>query len=833
MPNLTPAINFGRCSKKVIDVFLESVKYAHRNRYEFLTPELLLYFIVSQTEFKEFCKEYRINRIALKYELKQYIELQERFPEGTTPHSMMSAELSRLLLILNMISKEFAMNLGLLQEDAGDGAEDDENHRIYEDVVDIPVVLREMYSLDEECMARVLLEKYLGDSPFGWFTELLDYYKDERPGDPESKTGLPPFIKAEAIINGKPVDISNLGNDEVFKNMMKQANRLFHTLGTASHAAKAAENDEDAIGHHEEWEDLVIRLNQTYQKKNPLIGRERELSRCIRILCRKDKNNPLFIGEPGVGKTALIYGLTRMIEENRVPEWLRGHTVYALDMASMVAGASFHGEFEKRMKSVLEGARARGNCILYIDEIHSICDTGGGANSINAAELLKPYLEDGSIRFIGSTTYQDYHKSMAGKKAIARRFGLIDVKEPSVEETIAILDGLLPGYEQHHGVRYDKEAVRYAVEQSAALIHDRFMPDKAIDIIDEAGAWLQQNPWLNKNGQPKAARYQKVNKEIVKTILTDVCRIDAKSLTSESNADLRTLAARIGSEIFGQEKAIDSVVRAVMMAKAGLKEPGKPMASLLFVGPTGVGKTEVCKVLARELGVTFQRFDMSEYTEKHTISKLIGSPAGYIGYDEGGLLTDAVRKTPSCVLLLDEIEKAHSDIYNILLQVMDYACLTDNKGNKADFRNVILVMTSNAGAQYSSQAAIGFAGGLSKGQAMLDTVKKTFKPEFLNRLTDTVVFNDMNLEMARRILHKKLGQLSERLAAHGATMTLDAAAQEFLLNQGFNAQYGAREMDRAIAQYLTPLLTDALLFGKLSKGGHATVAYNGNGLEIK
>ena len=377
-------------------------------------------------------------------------------------------------------------------------------------------------------------------------------------------------------------------------------------------------------------------------------------------------------------------------------------------------------------------------------------------------------------------------------------------------------------------MKYDEEAVKYAVEQSDARICDRFLPDKAIDIIDEAGAYLQQNPFLNKNGEPKAARYQKVNKDVIKKILIEVCRIDANALASESNDDLKDLDKRISSDIYGQDEAIKNVVRSVMMSKAGLMDPDKPIASLLFVGPTGVGKTEVCKVLARELGVELIRFDMSEYTEKHTISKLIGSPAGYVGYEEGGLLTDAIRKTPNCVLLLDEIEKAHSDIYNILLQVMDYARLTDNKGNKADFRNVILIMTSNAGAQFAGQAGIGFGGGLSKGQAMLDTVKKTFKPEFLNRLSGTVVFNEMDKTMASLILDKKLRQLSQRLATKNVTMTLAPQAHEFLLTKGFTKQYGAREMDRAIQQYLTPMLMEEILFGKLKKGGEAKIVADGN-----
>ena len=672
-------------------------------------------------------------------------------------------------------------------------------------------------------------------------TDELDQFMSQLDTCPDEPTGSmlsSDFLKMLQILKekislrqgDKEVDINDifasidcLGGDSVAKYILNKYMGSAEEIWIDTEAAETSE--------HEAWLDMVTDLSETYKTRNPLIGRSRELERCIRILCRKDKNNPLFIGEPGVGKTAMIYGLARMIDEGNVPEWLKGQSVYALDMTSVVAGASYHGEFEKRMKTVLEGARSHGNCILCIDEIHTICDTGGH-NSVNAADILKPYLEDGSIRFIGSTTYQDYNKSIAGKKSIARRFGLIDIKEPGIEESIEIINGLLPLYERHHGVKYADDAVRYAVEQSSALITDRFLPDKAIDIIDEAGAYLQQNPLIGKSGKKKQARFQKIDRSIIQTILTDVCRIDSKSLVNESNNNLRNLDKRIEDSIYGQSEAIRQVVRSVMMSKAGLMEPGKPIASLLFVGPTGVGKTAVCQVLAQELGIELIRFDMSEYTEKHTISKLIGSPAGYVGYEDGGLLTDAIRKNPSCVLLLDEIEKAHEDIYNILLQVMDYARLTDNKGNKADFHNVILIMTSNAGAQYAGQASIGFQGGTSKGQAMLSQVRKTFKPEFLNRLSGTVVFNDMDMHMAGLILDKKLRQLSQRLAGKNVTMTVQDSAKAFLLEKGFSAQYGAREMDRTIQLYLTPLLMESILFGKLAKGGHAIIKGKPDGLEI-
>jgi len=590
----------------------------------------------------------------------------------------------------------------------------------------------------------------------------------------------------------------------------------------------------DDTEHTAPWKDFVLNINEHIADHNPLIGREKELERTIQILCRKDKNNPLHVGEPGVGKTALVYGLASMIEAGRVPDKLKGMKIYSMDMGTLLAGTQFRGDFEKRIKAIMDGIEKEGKAIVYIDEIHNMVGAGQtNEGSMDASNMLKPYLEKGSIRFIGSTTYQEYNRYFAKSKGIVRRFQQIDISEPSIDETIQIIEGLINGYEAYHGVKYDAAAIRYAVEKSAQFIADRFLPDKAIDLIDEAGAYRQLHPLTNKKGEPKAKRYQTVDTHLIADILAKVCKIDAKALTGDDNSQLEDLSDRISSQIYGQDEAVRKVVEAVQMSKAGLLEGDKPLASLLFVGPTGVGKTEVCKVLAKELGIELVRFDMSEYTEKHTVAKLIGSPAGYVGYEDGGLLTDAIRKTPNCVLLLDEIEKAHSDIYNILLQVMDYARLTDNKGNKADFKNVILVMTSNAGAQYAHQASVGFGSSVSSGKAMMETVKKTFKPEFINRLSGTVIFNDMDRTMATLILDKKLRQLQTRVAAKNVTFTLTPEAHTFLLDKGFTRQYGAREMDRVIQQYLNPLLMHEILFGKLKKGGQVQFAINDASLIIK
>jgi len=586
-----------------------------------------------------------------------------------------------------------------------------------------------------------------------------------------------------------------------------------------------------------QWRELVVCVNDTLNTHNPLIGREPEMERTIQVLCRKDKNNPLHIGEPGVGKTALVYGLAQRIVDGNVPAKLKNCKIYSMDMGTLLAGTQFRGDFEKRLKGIMEGVRKEGNAIVYIDEIHNLVGAGQTSEgSLDASNMLKPYLESGEIRFIGSTTYQEYNRYFAKSKSLVRRFQQIDILEPSAEETEQIIEGLKSKYEDFHGVKYAKDVIPYTIDKSVRFINDRFLPDKAIDLLDEAGAFRELHPLLNKNGEPKAKRYQTVDTKLINDVLAKVCKIDAKALREESNDDLKELSERISSQIYGQDDAIRKVVESVQMSKAGLLEDGKPIASLLFVGPTGVGKTEVCKVLAKELGIELVRFDMSEYTEKHTVAKLIGSPAGYVGYEDGGLLTDAIRKSPNCVLLLDEIEKAHSDIYNILLQAMDYSKLTDNKGQKADFKNVILIMTSNAGAQYAHQASVGFSGAVSAGQAMMAQVKKTFKPEFINRLSGTVIFRDMDMPMAELILDKKLRQLENKLKAKNVSMTLTPAAKAYLLKEGYTKQYGAREMDRVIQQQLNPILMREILFGSLKKGGKVVIGPptpEGGGLRIE
>ncbi len=587
------------------------------------------------------------------------------------------------------------------------------------------------------------------------------------------------------------------------------------------------EEDTGEGQHESAWRRLVTCMNDLYQQHNPLIGREQELERTIQVLCRRDKNNPLHVGEPGVGKTALVWGLARMIQEGQVPERLKGSRIYQLDIGTLLAGTQYRGDFENRIKQIMDGIQEESHKnIVYIDEIHTLVGAGAtGEGSMDASNRLKPYLESGNIRFIGSTTYEEYNRHFSRSKGLVRRFQQIDIPEPTPEETKHIVRQLREQYEQFHGVTYEEPALDYAVDASYKFVNDRFLPDKAIDLIDEAGAAA--------NAQCTMHNVHIVSKAEIAEVLAKTCKVDALAMKEDAdNSQLETLAPRLLAKIYGQEDAIQQVVEAVQLSKAGLLDDNKPLASLLFVGPTGVGKTEVARVLAKELGITLQRFDMSEYTEKHTVAKLIGSPAGYVGYEDGGLLTDAIRKTPNCLLLLDEIEKAHQDIYNILLQVMDYARLTDNKGRKADFRNVILIMTSNAGAQFAAQANIGFTGKVSRGEAMLKQVKKTFKPEFINRLSGTVVFNDMDEQMATLILRKKLGELQEKLTAKQVTMNLTDEAFAQLLKEGFTREYGAREMDRVIAQRLKPLLMREILFGSLKQGGEVKVGIDGEKLTI-
>lgn len=572
----------------------------------------------------------------------------------------------------------------------------------------------------------------------------------------------------------------------------------------------------DAEGRGDRMPGYAVCLNDRMEDVNPLIGREDEMERTIQILCRKDKNNPLHVGEPGVGKTAITYGLVKLINDDKVPDAIKGARVYALDLGGILAGSQYRGDFEKRLKNVLDIADRDEKPIIYIDEIHNLVGAGAsGEGSMDAANILKPYLAKGHIRFIGATTFEEYKKHFEKQKSLVRRFQNVEIKEPTVEECILILEGLKKSYESFHGVKYGKGVIEHAVRMSAKHITERFLPDKAIDLIDEAGAYRRIHPLEQKR--------QSVSKDLINHILTKICRVSVESVESEEARSLADLEKRMLSKVFGQDEAVSQVVNAVKFSRAGLLEDNKPLASLLFVGPTGVGKTEIAKSLAKELGIKLIRFDMSEYGEKHSIAKLIGSPAGYVGYEEGGLLTEEVRKNPSAVLLLDEIEKAHPDIFHVLLQVMDYATLTDNQGRKADFRNVIIIMTSNAGASLLGKPGLGFGAEDVSRDVVMEAVKKTFQPEFRNRLSKIVAFNSISREMAEMIAGKKLSELSELLTAKKVELTFSDEAVRLLCNKGVSREYGARELDRVINAEIKPLLVDEILFGRFRKGGKCKI----------
>ena len=567
-------------------------------------------------------------------------------------------------------------------------------------------------------------------------------------------------------------------------------------------------------------------LNDTLKDVNPLIGREYEIDRTIQILCRRDKNNPLHIGETGVGKTAITYGLVELIKSGDVPEPLKDAKVFALDLGGMLAGTQYRGDFEKRFKKVLAEIGKEEKPIIYIDEIHNLAGAGAvGESSFDASNMLKPYLADGHIRFIGATTFEEYKRYFEKNKSLARRFQNVEIKEPTEAETIKILEGLKPRYEQFHGVKYADGVTEYAVAMSAKHIHERFLPDKAIDLIDEAGAYRKLHREEN--------AYLTVDKTVINEVLTTICRVPIETVETEEVSNLAKLEDNMKSRIFGQDEAVSQVVNAVKFSKAGLLEDNKPLASLLFVGPTGVGKTEIARCLADELGVKLVRFDMSEYGEKHSVAKLIGSPAGYVGYEDGGLLTEAIRKSPLAVLLLDEIEKADPSIYNILLQIMDYATLTDNQGRKADFRNVIVIMTSNAGAALLGKSQLGFASSEMNTGALMEAVKRTFQPEFRNRLNRIVLFNGMNDDMAALIVDKKLGELGKLLSAKNIEFTADESAKELIRRKGISREFGARETDRVLGNEVKPLFVDEILFGKLKNGGKLILTASDEKFEIR
>jgi ATP-dependent Clp protease ATP-binding subunit ClpA len=592
----------------------------------------------------------------------------------------------------------------------------------------------------------------------------------------------------------------------------------------------AGDDEEGEAPRKSPLEAYTTQLNEEAKagRIDPLIGREKELERTIQVLCRRRKNNPLYVGEAGVGKTAIAEGLALHITEGRVPEALKNSVVYSLDMGALLAGTKFRGQFEERLKGVLKALQEHPDAILFIDEIHTIVGAGAtSGGSMDASNLLKPALASGRLRCIGSTTFQEYKASFERDRALSRRFQKIEVGEPSVEDTVLILEGLKSRYEEHHKVKYATEAIRAAAELSAKHINDRFLPDKAIDVIDETGAAERLKPEGVRTGNVTAAD--------VEHVVSKMARIPAKSVSASEGVQLQNLEGELKAVIFGQDTAIHDLVGAIKLARSGLRAPEKPIGSFLFSGPTGVGKTELAKQLAQVLGVEFLRFDMSEYSEKHTVSRLIGAPPGYVGFDQGGMLTDAVRKHPYAVLVLDEIEKAHPDLFNILLQVMDHATLTDNNGRKADFRNIVLILTTNAGAQEMSTKAMGF-GDTQKavdGTRAKKAIERTFTPEFRNRLDGWILFSGLPPEIILKVVDKEVGLLQKVLDEKKVKLELTPAARAWLAEHGYDPAFGARPMARLVDNALKKPLAEALLFGTLKNGGVACFDVAGEELKLE
>ncbi len=698
-------------------------------------------------------------------------------------------------------------------------------------------------------------------------TEFLD--KDlaglatDRPGDPKPTAGFQRVVQRAAIhvqssgrdeVTGANVLVALFSEREshaVYFLQLQDMTRLdavnFISHGIAKAPGRSAQrpvagtNNSTPEGGQPEQEreekpnrrsqdalsNYCVNLNKKAMagKIDPLIGRDLEIERTIQILCRRTKNNPLYVGDPGVGKTAIAEGLAKRIVEGDVPEVLLKSTIFALDMGSLLAGTRYRGDFEERLKAVVNELENQPGAILFIDEIHTVIGAGatsGGA--MDASNLLKPALASGNLRCIGSTTYKEFRNYFEKDRALVRRFQKIDVNEPSLEDSVKILRGLKLNYEKHHKVRYTDEAIRAAVELSAKYINDRKLPDKAIDVIDEVGA--------SRMLLPEHKRRKTVTLKDVEEIVAKIARIPPKSVSADDKETLRNLERDLKSMVFGQDKAIEALGAAIKLARAGLREPEKPIGNYLFSGPTGVGKTEVARQLASTMGIELIRFDMSEYMERHSVSRLIGAPPGYVGFDQGGMLTDAIDQHPHAVLLLDEIEKAHPDLFNILLQVMDHGKLTDHNGKTVDFRNIILIMTTNAGASDMAKEAIGFGRDVRTGEDD-DAIKRLFTPEFRNRLDATITFAGLTPEIVGRVVEKFVMQLEAQLADRNVTIELSSAAKEWLAERGYDRLYGARPLGRVIQEHIKKPLAEELLFGKLVKGGAVKVTLKDNKLEFE
>ena len=828
-------------SKEVADVINRAFSLAKNARFEYVTPELALYAACENQVFARAFESCGGNRKRLDRDLRGYLE--EYMEQTAGPED----------------EPQLSQGMGYVLAQGWEAAQNGDKP-----MMELSHLISAMYGLGESY--AVYYMRLQGVERVDLLQEMTIAYEEEARKSRRRRS------TARSGVSEKENSIELDSNLDSKEQARQSDDEDAWDEGDWESMDDEEEEDEETLAEDAFWRQYAACLNEELEGRNLLIGREQELERTMQILCRRDKNNPLHIGEPGVGKTAITYGLARLLEEGKVPEPLRNAKIFALDLGSLLAGTQYRGDFEKRFKRVMDSIAQEERAIVYIDEIHNIVGAGAvNGGSFDISNMLKPYLAQGRIRFIGATTYEEYKKHFEKNKSLVRRFQNIDIKEPDTADAIRILEGLRQGYETFHGVHYEEGVLEYAVEMSAKYVGERYLPDKAIDLIDEAGAYRRLHPMRAgqesaqeghesldaqsrkedkdpadrqnpapmekrvpdidagdrnppENGSPDIAESrQTVDRNLIDEILSKTCHIPKQAVERDETAALATLEQRLKARVFGQDEAISQVVNAVKFSRAGLLEEGKPLASLLFVGPTGVGKTEIAKSLAQELGIRLIRFDMSEYGEKHAVAKLIGAPAGYVGYEEGGLLTEEIRKTPHAVLLLDEIEKAHPDIYGVLLQAMDYATLTDNQGRKADFRNVIIIMTSNAGASRMGKHGIGFQGQDVGGEIILEEVKRIFQPEFRNRLNRIVVFRGMDQRMAGQIVRKKLSELADMLLRKNVCLSVDAQAERLVEKKGISAEFGAREIERVIQSEIKPLLVDEILFGALKEGGDCSL----------
>ncbi len=749
-----------RLSKELEEILSSAVEEATKRRHEYVTLEHLLYAMLEDKKACDILYHCGANLEELRTALDNYLEtVVEKLPKGYKA-------IPELTLVF-----QSTIQHAILQVESSD-----------KNLVDVGNILAAMYQVEHSYAVQLLKEQGISR------LDILNYISHGISKiahlEEEEENLLQEFILEEA------------DEDEEFAE--ERAER------------KSSKNPLEVF-----TEELVQKARKG--KIDPIIGREAEIERTIQVLCRRKKNNPLYVGEPGVGKTALAEGLALRIASGNVPENLKDAKIYSLDMGGLVAGTRYRGDFEQRLKSIINALKKEKNVILFIDEIHTIVGAGAvSGGTLDASNILKPILASGELRCIGSTTYSEYKASFERDRALARRFQKIEIGEPSVEETYQILKGLKKFYEKHHQIRYSDESLRAAAELAGKYINERYLPDKAIDVIDEVGASVRLMP-IGK--RPKV-----VTVEMVEAVVAKMAKVPPKTVVSDEKEKLKTLRQELKAVIFGQDEAIDKVVDAIQISRAGLGNENKPVGSFLFSGPTGVGKTELSKQLAKILGIEFIRFDMSEYSESHTVSRLIGAPPGYVGFDRGGLLTDAIMRHPHSVLLLDEIEKAHPNLFNLLLQVMDSATLTDNNGKKADFRNVILIMTTNAGARDLSASGIGFHNSPdTKGNAK-GAIERTFTPEFLNRLDAWIPFKPLDLNIIKMIVDKFIKELNTKLQEKNVTIQIDESARNWLAQNGFDQKYGARPMARLIHEKIKQPLAQEILFGKLTKGGIVKVS---------